>query len=482
MSGNKKKKPSMFRSSMSKIKNIFTLNIGTIFFTILLLYMFLSTIIYLTSDRTESYQVLSGPLSRNETYTGLAIREESTYRAESSGYINYYAKEGSKIHANGVVYGLSSTKNPEIETELSPEDLTKIRNQMLSFSKGFNSSKFHNTYSFKYELEGNILQYSENTEESVTSADSSEPAQTSISVLGNQTLCKAASDGIILYSKDGYEGKTIETLTQADFDQNAYQETDLKTKDNVKTGDAIYTLITDERWSLLIPLSNKQAVKLSGRSSIRVKFLKDDTTQTGDFSIIEIEDKKYGKIDFNKGLIRYASDRFLEIELVTNTISGFKIPLTSIVTKEFYTVPSTYVVKDEQTGQVEFTIETKTDKGESNQEIKYPTIYSEEEIPQVNLSGEEQEPLYLYYIEKSVFPEGTVIVNTNNNSRYVIQDIGILDGVYCINKGYAVFRRIQILDQNEEYAIVSSNTTYGLSRYDYILKNTDRVKEEDILY
>ena len=46
---------------------------------------------------------------------------------------------------------------------------------------------------------------------------------------------------------------------------------------------------------------------------VRVKFLKDDMTQSGDFSIIEIDGAKYGKIDFNKGLIRYASDRFLEI-------------------------------------------------------------------------------------------------------------------------------------------------------------------------
>ena len=90
----------------------------------------------------------------------------------------------------------------------------------------------------------------------------------------------------------------------------------------MKVGDDIYTIITDERWSLIIPLSDKQAVSLSDRTSIRVKFLKDDMTQSGSFSIIEIDGGKYGKIDFSKGLIRYASDRFLDIELVTNTSTG----------------------------------------------------------------------------------------------------------------------------------------------------------------
>ena len=87
------------------------LNIGTIMFGILFIYMAFSAILYFTTTHIESYQVTSGPLSRNETYTGLAIREESLCKADSSGYITYYAREGSKINASGAVYGLSDTKN-----------------------------------------------------------------------------------------------------------------------------------------------------------------------------------------------------------------------------------------------------------------------------------------------------------------------------------------------------------------------------------
>lgn len=52
----------------------------------------------------------------------------------------------------------------------------------------------------------------------------------------------------------------------------------------------------------------------------------------------------------------------------------------------------------------------------------------------------------------------------------------------AINQGYSVFRRIEILDQNEEYAIASKSTSYGLSRYDHIVRNADKVNEEEILY
>lgn len=484
---NKSAEPSIITKVIQKIRGVFGLNIGTVVFGVLLLYMIFSMILYITSDEFESYQVIAGPLSRNETYTGLAIREEITYKAESNGYVNYYAREGNKINNTGAVYGISTTKIPEAETVLSQEDLKKIKNEMMSFSKGFDSSNYNDTYSFKYELEGNILQYSGVTE--TASLKMNEDGNiiggstaSVTSMLGNQTIVKSKHDGIVLYSKDDFVGKSIDAITAEDFNQNTYEEIDLKTENAVKLGDDIYTIIIDERWSLLIPLTDKQAVSLSDRSAIRVKFLKDDMTQSGDFSIIEIDGGKYGKIDFNKGLIRYASDRFLDIELVTNTSTGLKIPLTSIVTKNFYTIPSEYAAYDENSGQTGFWVDGKDDNGKKAQIFISPTIYASIEVSSNSMNDEEKEPSYLYYVDTKTFDKGTVLIHPHNKGKYVIDSIGVLEGVYCINTGYAVFRRINVINQNEEYAIVSKDTKYGLVRYDHIVKNADKIKESDILY
>ncbi|MDD7729717.1 MAG: HlyD family efflux transporter periplasmic adaptor subunit, partial [Clostridia bacterium] len=276
--------------------------------------------------------------------------------------------------------------------------------------------------------------------------------------------------------------KTADTITAADFDQNSYHETDLKTEGQVKTGDDIYTIITDERWSLIIPLREKQAAKLADRTSIRVKFLKDDMTQSGDFSIMEIDGDKYGKIDFNRGLIRYAADRFLDIELVTNTITGLKIPLSSIVTKEFYTIPSTYATKDENSQVTGFMKVEKNKSGETVTTFVNATIYAGIETEESKKAASEKDKTYLYYVDKSNFKEGDAIIRTDTKEKYIVGETDSLEGVYCINQGYAVFRRIDILDQNEEYAIVSKETPYGLARYDHIVKDASKVKEEDILY
>ena len=58
---------------LAKLRKIFGLNIGTVMFGAILIYMIFSVILYLTASHMESYQVPSGPLSMNETYTGLSI-------------------------------------------------------------------------------------------------------------------------------------------------------------------------------------------------------------------------------------------------------------------------------------------------------------------------------------------------------------------------------------------------------------------------
>ena len=220
---------------------------------------------------------------------------------------------------------------------------------------------------------------------------------------------------------------------------------DLKTDGQIKAGDDIYTIITDERWSLLIPLSEKQAANLKERTSIRVKFLKDDLTQTGDFSIMEIDGAKYGKLDFNKGLIRYASDRCMEIELVTNNVTGLKIPLSSIVTKEFYAIPSKYLTTDAETQQSGFMLSGRNKKGNSTRTFVSAGIYGRDEIT----DKETQKTSYIYYVDKNKFKEGDALVDPDSGEKFIIGDTEVLEGVFCINQGYAVFRRIEILDENE---------------------------------
>lgn len=460
-----KKKPKLFINAgniLGRLKGKIPLNIGTFIFGAIFIYMIITVVLYLTADHIESYQVTAGPLAKNKTYTALALREEKVVKASASGYITYYARENSKVAKSGVVYSLGDNQTSASIEDLTEEDYSRIRSSMAAFSSSYDSSNFYDTYNYKYKLEGTILQYS-----GLTSTQDGKVPQT----IGGQTVYTSAQDGIILYSLDGYEDVTEDNLSPDYFNKKNYSITNLQTEHKVSAGDTVYKLITNENWSIIIPLTSEQTVQLSGRKTIRVKFLKDDTTQVGNFSIItDDEGNYYCRIKFSNGMIRYSNDRFLEIELVTNTQSGLKIPLSSIVTKDFYMIPKEYVTYSDENGKAGFNklIQAKGKVNQSTAEFIQATIYEEDDE--------------YYYVDTTTFSEGDEIIKPDSQATYTVGKTKSIEGVYCINKGYAVFRKILILDQNDEYCIVATGTDYGIAQFDHIVRNGNSVKEDDILY
>ena len=54
--------------------------------------------------------------------------------------------------------------------------------------------------------------------------------------------------------------------------------------------------------------------------------MKDNLTTTANFKIVKGKDKKkYGVITLSKYATRYATDRFLDIEIVETPVSGLKV-------------------------------------------------------------------------------------------------------------------------------------------------------------
>ena len=239
-------------------------------FGALFIYMLISVIMYLTATHVTSYQVTSGPLSRNQTYTALILRSEQVIQSSTSGDITYYARDNSKVKKEGAVYSVGSTEAAESTVPLTDEQLAQVRSSVARFANGFDSDNFYDTYSFKYELEGSLIRYEGEVPQSVGSSSqtdkdendqSTEEGQNIIEpqTIGGETVNYAPADGLIQFSSDGYEEVTEENLTLDDFNQKSYQQSNLR-KDTVEVGDDVYKLITSEVWSLYIPLSDTQVV------------------------------------------------------------------------------------------------------------------------------------------------------------------------------------------------------------------------------
>ncbi len=87
-----------------------------------------------------------------------------------------------------------------------------------------------------------------------------------------------------------------------------------------------------------------------------------------------------------------------------------------------------------------------------------------------------------YYVSPDDFQTGDTLLKPDSEERYKIGITAPIKGVYNVNKGYTVFRQIEIISQNQEYYIVKANTSYGLSLYDHIILNSKTVKENQTIY
>ena len=516
------------RKFSGTVKNIFlsigkllTYNITTIMFGALLLYMIITVVLYATSGHVTSYQVTVGPLTKNPVCTALALRTEEVVTAEKAGYIEYYATEGMQVRKDGSVYSLSNEKQKTDTVSLTEEQTEAVRSSASQFSYAYNSNHFYETYSYKYQIRGTILQAAEDSqvasavtgqgvqdstgdEEEETSGtiagnseetsgeaeeeqneednDQEENTQGNVITIGDQDVYTAPEAGIVMYSTDGYENKTADSLVEEDFDQMAYKNQNLIVNGEVQPGDSVYKLVTSENWTLMVPITDQMAAALAGRESIQVKFVKDGESQNGSLTIVNIGSQKVARIELVNGMTRYAGDRFLEVELVINTQSGLKIPVSSIVEKEFYTVPLDFLTLGDNGDAQGFLKEVR--KGDaSSSEFVSVTIYRRVDADGKEITDSTQDTSGgLCYVDKDTLKAGEVLIKPDSGETFTVGDTDNLQGVYNINQGYAVFRQIDILDQNEEYCIVAQGTSYGLRAFDYIVRDGSSVNEEEILY
>lgn len=445
-------------SSKDKRRFKINLNIGTVVFIALFIYVIITLLLFVFKEHYEIYQVVSGPLSGNNVYNALILRDESVIKSDSDGYVNYYIGNSSKVSTSELICSVTDEEQPTTNAELDESSQARLRTLAYNASRQYDNVNFSNVYELDYSI-SNVLW--ENA-----AIDSASGA-----------FYNASEDGIVSTLSDGYESITEDDLT-ADLGRNEpYNAQRLSSHDTVKTGDTLFRLVSGEEWSIYFPLSEEQQTSLSSFTNIDVKFLSDNNTENGELSFFTIGDQSFGKVTFDNGLIRYVDERFIDAELMSNTDTGLKIPLTSVVSKGFYIIPETFLTYSGDNGEdAGFLREVRLDDGTKTTEFVEASIYEKIEPDEDDADSE-----VLYYVDKSAFNDGDILVATDSDSKFTVGQVGALQGVYCVNKGYAVFRRVVIIDKNSEYCIVEQGTDYGLSLYDYIVEDGSSVKENQVV-
>lgn len=463
----------MAKGKVKKYRKPLNVNIGMIIFSVIFIYVVICVIMYFQTSHIVRYEVQEGSLAADTIYRGIILRDETVVYTQETGYVNYYAREGERVAKNDLVYIVDETGKFSEELEsmhlgensLSDKELAEFRSEIVNFAHGFESYRYDSIYDFKYSLKNTVLKLAGvNMLQSVDQLS----ASGGVSIVSRSY---APVTGIVAYWTDGYENLDAQNVTEEILDEEKYEKNRIAGNSLMGAGDAAYKLATNENWSMVIPIEAVRGAELQEEGYVKVRFLKNGYESWGSTKLLtNVDGNTYLQLTFTNSLVTFMSDRFLDIELIVEDEKGLKIPVSSIVQKEFFLIPENFVVPGGNNGGDSIVRQRYLDDGTIAEETVETEVYY--------FDNETKE----YYLDSTILNAGDILYSPDNREEtYTVSKRATLTGVYNMNKGYADFKQITILYENDEYAIIKPNTKYGLSVYDYIALNAESVRDDQLI-
>ena len=438
------------------------INIGLPLFGVILFYVIVNILIFTRYKQPSYYEVQHGVISKDISGSGIVIRTEKVIPAEDDGYVNFYRSEGTKVAADQDVCAVSD-KKLDLKTRKKKAEFSDIeKNYFLTsvqnFSDHYNKDTFSEVYRLQDEAEKICHDYTEQNQAADIKAALEE---TDPDIYKNYV---SQQDGILIYGTDGYEGLQPEDVTDSILNKSDYVKKKVPENKKIKKGEDAYKLITQEEWSMVLKIDTQTAESLKDRSSVHVRFMKDDTEATAKLQLEERKKNKwYAYLTFESGMVRYAEERYLDIEIELENVEGLKIPKSAVVKKDCYKIPREYIVEIGEKGKKGVLVFDGKDT--KSQPV---TIYEDTDENTVCISTED-------------LPKGTMIKMKDSNNTRTLSDSIKQTGVYEAGNGYAVFTSVNIVAKNKDYYIVKEENDNKLSNYDRIVADAESVKENEIL-
>ncbi|MCQ2523692.1 MAG: hypothetical protein MJ123_05070 [Lachnospiraceae bacterium] len=469
-------------NNITPIKQGPKINPGIVIFVVIFIYIIISIYNSTKHESIVGYQVKVGTLSENRIYKGIALRDESIVISTDTGYLSLFLNEGSRAAYNNLVYAIDESgklsdvtqKDPSVDNRLSDAERNDLRLDLQLFSRTFKPTTFSDSYSFESKINNELLKI-----ENRQLLDNIDEIN-SLHLNDIVNFYHANDTGIVTYFYDGFETKKASDLAFEDFNEENYSSKLNLNDDLIESGQFVYKYTNNENWSICILVPNEELIHLADADYVKVKFLKNQTESWGKVSIVKSGNEgSIVELTFTNSMISFVKDRFVEIELLLEEDTGLKIPKSSITENNFFLIDKKFVSENGNLGNLGVNKKMVSDSGETYTKFVEITIYEETE--------EE------YYVDTSNLSIGDVLVYVNAanvvdseaisaNNEFTVGKQGTLIGVYNINKGYADFKKIKILYENDEYAIIGANETLGLNAFDYIALDAKTVTNNDFVY
>lgn len=458
----------------TKKRRKINLNIGTIIFLVIVIYLAGSVIRNLGREKLAVYEVGESVIDDEIKSTGLIIRKESLELMEEDGYINYYLRDGARVKKGGIIYTIDTSgevteylkKLAKEKNEITSEDKKQIFEDLRDLSERFSDDNFAEVYSAADSINYDRMAYSDTL--------ISDNKKKLIKKFGKDSYIevKAPKEGLVSYFSDGLETLSFTDLDVSVFSKKAKMK-DLRTKEKVEAGTPVYRLIRSQKWKLVLPVTEDEYKRLSmlgtkDIKTIQVTFLNDNFTTRAEFECKKKDDGFYTILSFEDYVQRYMNQRYLSVRLLLSETKGLKIPTSALLDREVFRIPARFLTKGSDSDiRNQVNILTIDKKGEKKLRQKKVNVYQEEDgYVSIGADG---------------LKKGDIISSTDKTDRFTLIETAKIQGVFMVNRGYAVFKPVMVIRRNEDYCIILPEES-DVVLYDRIILNSNTIKENDVIY
>ncbi len=455
-------------------KRLSVINLGTVVFLVIIIYLTAYVIRYLGKEKLAIYEVSESNMSENISGTGMILREETLITTEEKGYVNYYVKDGSRVRKDGIVYTLDTTGKLqsylnellEEKNTVSDEEKQQVYKDLQIFSDSFSDDNFSEVYEAKSEINHDLMSYTD-----TILADNKDQLEEEYGS-GSYVEVRAGESGLVSFFSDGMEKVTDATFTKEDFDNGSRME-DLRSREELSAGSPVYRMVTGQNWTLVIPVNEDDYNRMKNLEkkdihTVQVTFRADNFVTNASFECQKKEDSCYVMLKFDNYVQRYINQRYLSVRLQLSETSGLQIPASSLVQKDVYKIPAEYLTRgSNSSSDNQVNVLSNNKNGEE--------ILTQVTVTKYRTEGEN------VLIASDKLKAGDRISNVEKAKTYTLKETSVLQGVYVVNRGYAEFKPVTILERTEDYCIISADDS-DVELYDRVILNSETIKENQVIY
>ncbi len=469
-----------------------------IIFAIIAIYLAGQTVSFLSRRTDINVETVAyGSIQTPEIYTGLILRSEYVGTSSRTGQPFYQFSLGDYVSKGAVVCTVKDTdstdslekkldqidrnilQSQKARTDLSAfsEDISRLESNITRTVDGYAGSAMKGNLSYTYTMKSQILSYMDQRNEIWLTENVDSLSQlTEEKNIYEQQLAQSTStltareSGVLCLSYDGleeqYSPEQADAVTKKDI--GAVKVNVISKAKGVQDGDPLFKIVESNQWYIVSYLPASESDSWQKGDMVAINAMSDEDTFALDAKVESVssgESEKENKVVFScyEYMSEFMEDRTLSFSLESQAVEGLKIPNDAIVEKSLIRIPRVYLTENLGSNGVMLL------QGESSRFVELSILTSDAD----NVYIEQ---------ENGSLKLGDVITQGSGESQYTISELEPCPGVYVANSSMAKFVVIEILEQNQEYAIVKAGNLTGLQPYDAIVSDAKNITEGQSVY